>query len=161
MRTPCSHLLGGLLLAALLGGCGRGEHGSMSSMASPAAKSSLAALVAASRDCLQYPVERRADGSELWYADYPYFWLRDTKSDKAMMDADGKPLAQGLLASQAVTFMAEHPELESRSYWIMRLARYEQVAKDGKQLERGEPAWLDDFELDSLLAKDAAAHVKD
>lgn len=152
MRTQ----VGLVLLAALLiGGCTNGGSMSITSAASPTERVNLAALASMNEDCLQYLVETRGDGTELWYADYPYFYLMDAGTEKATLDDKGRPLADALLYRQAVAFMARHPGLEGRTAWGVRLARYEQLVRDGKELSRSEVKWVEEFDLDELRRKDA------
>src|SRR5262245_5965855 len=108
--VPRSRFVSLALCAALTTlSCSKGGHPSLVSSAAPVTNSTLEQLTVASRDCLQYPVEHRADGTEIWNADYFYFTLFDRKTDKPYLGSDGKPLAQALLASQAITFMDKNP----------------------------------------------------
>lgn len=149
----------GIACVLLLAGCG-GEHASLVSAAAPASSAALARLSAAAKDCLQYKVETRADGTEVWNADYVYFYLLDANSPTAWKGPDGKPVAQGLLASQAIEFMSRNPGLERRTDWGMRLSRQVQEVNGGNVTNLPGVTWLDDFDLEELLAKDAAARSR-
>jgi hypothetical protein len=133
------------------------ESSSAVSSTAPVTSSTLQQLTVASRDCLQYPVETRPDGTEIWNADYFYFSLFDRKTQKPYVGTDGKPLGQSLLASQAMAFMEAHPELESKTDWAAQLGRQVQEVKGGKVTLRPEVQWVQDYDMDDLLAKDAAA----
>jgi hypothetical protein len=133
------------------------ETPSLVSSATPVTNSTLQQLTVASRDCLQYPVETRADGTEMWNADYFYFSLVDPKTNKPYVGSDGKPVGQALLASQAIAFMEAHPELESRTQWASQLGRQVQEVKDGHVTLSPRVEWVEDYDMKDLLAKDAAA----
>ncbi len=138
----------------------RGVGGALSAVASPAAGATLEKPTAAARDCLQYPIETRADGTVVWNADYVYFDLVDSKTNKLALDAAGKPLADPLLPSQAVEFMPKHPGLEHGTAWGVRISRQVQEVRDGKETLRPGAIVLHDFDVDSLLAIDAAARKR-
>lgn len=147
-----------LFVLALAASCGRG--GSAASLSSPVARQPIDELIAANRDCLQYPIETRADGSEVWRADYVFLSLIDKDTNKPPRGPNGEVLGDRLLPSQALAFMKAHPELESHTDWAVQLSRTLQVAKDGRELSRSEPVFMNDgFDLDSLLALDAAART--
>ena len=153
------HALALVALCAALSGtaCGQGEHRSLVSSAAPATNATLAQLTRASRDCLQYPVETRQDGTQIWNADYFYFSLIDRKARKPYVDSDGKPAGQALLASQALAFMAQHPELEARTDWAVQLGRQVQEVRGEHVTLQAGVEWVEDYDIDVLLAKDAAA----
>lgn len=132
----------------------RGGGGALSAVAT------LEKLTAAARDCLQSPIETRADGTVVWNADYVYFDLVDSKTNKLALDAAGKPLADRLLPSQAVEFMSKNPGLEHGTMWGVRISRQVQEVKDGKVTLRPGATVLYDFDVDSLLALDAAARKR-
>lgn len=152
---PCA-----LWLALSVGGCGGGGHASLVSTAAPVSSATLERLTAAAKDCLQYRIETRADGTEVWNADYFYFYLLDAKSHQVWNGTEGKPVAQGLLPSQAVEFMTKHPELEPRTTWDVRLGRQVQEVKGDEVTTLPGVTWLDDFDLDDLFARDAAARKR-
>jgi hypothetical protein len=160
MRTGIRVLLSTFAMAASLTACTKGGGGALSAVASPATGATLDKLVAASRDCLQYPIETRADGTVVWNADYFYFDLFDAKSHKPAVDAAGKPLAAALFPSQAVEFMRKNPGLESSTDWGVRISRQVQEVKDGKATLRPGATIVYDFNIDSLLALDANARKR-
>lgn len=149
-----------MMMVTTLTACTKGGGGALSAVASPTAGATLEKLTAAARDCLQYPIETRADGTVVWNADYVYFDLFDAKSHKPALDAAGRPLADRLLPSQAVEFMQKHPELEHATEWGIRISRQVQEVRDGKVTLRPGGTILTDFDVDSLLAKDAAARAR-
>ena len=126
----------------------------------PVKSAPLEQLTVASRDCLQYPVETRPDGTEIWNADYFYFSLFDRETKKPYVGSDGKPAGQSLLASQAMAFMEAHPELESRTAWAVQLGRQVQEVKGGQATLRPDIEWIETYDMNDLLAKDAAARKK-
>jgi hypothetical protein len=154
-QTPVALLA---LCAAVVGlACGKGEKPSIVSSAAPVTNSALQQLTVASRDCLQYPVETRQDGTEVWNADYFYFSLVDKKTSKPYVGSDGKPMGQTLLASQAIAFMEAHPDLEASTAWAAQLGRQVQEVKDGRAKLLPNVEWVEDYDMNDLLAKDAAA----
>jgi hypothetical protein len=136
---------------------GKPETPSLVSSAAPVTNSTLQQLTVASRDCLQYPIETRADGTEIWNADYFYFSLVDPKTNQPYAGNDGKQVGQALLASQAIAFMEAHPELESKTEWASQLGRQVQEVKDGHVKLLPTVEWVQDYDMKDLLAKDAAA----
>ena len=133
------------------------SHGS-SGAVSAAGGVKVESLSTLSEDCLQYPVETRADGARVWHADYVYYYLIDAGSHQAARDENGRIQAAGLLHAQAIAFMEAHPERERDTYWTARVARTVQVAKDGKVIEQSAVRFVDDFDLADLIARDAGAN---
>ena len=146
-----------LSLVPCLAGCGSGGRPSLVAAAAPTSGAAIEQLTAAMKNCLQYQVDTRADGTQLWNADYVYFYLLDKKTSRPWLGPEGKPIGQRLLASEAKEFMARNPELEARTDWGMRLARQVQEVKGDRVTTRPDVSWIDDFDVDSLIAKDAAA----
>jgi hypothetical protein len=144
-----------IVAIALVTGCSKGGGADLTDATSSGAKVDLDVLAQVNEDCLQYLVTTREDGIQVWHSDYPNFYLIDTKTGKLVKDEKGQPMAYGVLFRQAREIMARHPELESTTTWGVRLTRYEQLSKDGKELSRSEPKIIDkDFDLGELIKKD-------
>jgi len=149
------------MTAALSGAaCGKSGQHSLVASAAPVTNATLSQLTAASRDCLQYPVETRSDGTEFWNADYFYFSLYDKATNKPHVGSDGKPQGQALLASQAIAFMEKNPGLETKTDWIAQLGRQVQEVKGEQVKLRPGVEWVEDYDMRALLAKDAAARKR-
>ena len=159
MRTRVGTGFALLAACALLAGCSKGDAMS-AAPAAPEEKTSLEACSAMSDDCLQYLVETRSDGIEVWHADYPWFYLIRTDANKYALDKDGKPYAAGVLYHQARAIMDAHPELESGTRWSVLIMRTVQMSKDGKELSRSEPQKIEEFDLAELFRKDAESRKR-
>lgn len=149
-----------LILALAVAGCGRHSGRVLAAKPASVATNTLADLAAGKRDCLQYPVAKFADGTEDWNADYVFFYLVDAKDGKVVKDAQGQPLATGLLAGQAVQFMTAHPEMAATTSWCCTVKRMKRHLKSGQVLSQSDYVTVDDFELADLLAKDRAARAQ-
>lgn len=147
-----------LLIAMALGACDSSRSSSVRGAASIAAPEMDALTVAKSirGDCLQYVVERRPDGTEVWNADYVYFYLVREDDGSLAQDARGKAVASGLLASQALQLMGSMEEVPGTA-WTWRVMRCAQEVRDGKVTRTSEFAVVDDADLRDLLDRDARA----
>jgi hypothetical protein len=155
MRTGLGVGLSLLLAGVLVGGCSKGSGVDLTASPASAEKSSLERFSTMNEDCLQYLAETRADGIEVWNADYPYFYLVEASTGRYALDASGKRFADGVLYHQARELMNAHPELESHTQWGVLIMRVQQMSKDGKELSRSEPQKIETFDLDELFKKDA------
>lgn len=155
MRTRMGTGFALLAACALLAGCSKGDAMSAAAPAAPEERTSLEAFSAMNEDCLQYLVETRTDGIEVWNADYPWFYLEKADENKFALDKDGKPYAAGVLYHQARAIMDAHPELEKSTRWGVLIMRTVQMSKNGKELSRSEPQKITEFDLDELFRKDA------
>ena len=141
------------LVAVALAACAKRQPGS----STPTVIVPSDAIAQVRGDELRYPIETRADGGEVWNVDAIHFWLVDGTTHELVLGPDGKPLASGLLQSQAANFMTRHPEIENTTAWAVRVTRSVQVVRRGKVIERERDAIVEEFDLDSLVARAKAA----
>lgn len=153
-----------LIVCALLGlslwGCSaqtdRHAGNTASGLTGPLRDVSPEVFAAIDRDCLQYPVSRDDDGTDIWYADYVYFYLVNTKDGDIHKGDDGEPVASGLLHSEVVAFMERQPPIPETG-WRWRVKRIIRHMRDGAVVRDEEATTVDDVDLDELLRLDRAA----
>lgn len=147
------------VIVSSIAGCGTTDQGGKSSTwqyLSPVGVDAASLVASLDRDYLQYPVEKRADGTEVWNADYVYFYLVREADLTPALDEAGKPLASGLLHSEALRWM-EGKKPISGTVWRWRVMRTVRELKDAKVVNETPFTAIDAADLADLLGKDKLA----
>ena len=151
-----------LLLAVVVGsiaGCGLSGQGSKHSewkYLSPVGVDAASIVASLDRDYLQYPVAKRDDGTEMWNADYVYFYLVREADLTPALDEAGKPLASGLLHSEAARWMEGKTPIPG-TVWRWRVMRTVRELKNANVVNESPFTAIDDADLPDLLSKDKLA----
>jgi hypothetical protein len=152
--------LGSIVLMIALTSCARDREASPRESYRQAGRAWLRKLDAARRNRLEYRVGTRADSTEVWDVDEFRFALMDRNTDKLWMLPDGKRFPGYLRASEAVDFLAKHPEIDSMTYVSVDVEHLRREIK-GRRDTLIVLGWLTDdvfsqIDIDALISKDAA-----
>jgi hypothetical protein len=110
-------------------------------------------------DLFYYAADTLDDGTRILHSDYVFFYLMDETGRRAVTDANGRPLASGLLFSQAEQFVEKHPQYED-AHWAYRVSRQVLYVRDGEVVRRDSAVTLDDVEIDDLIAAEGRGRLE-
>jgi hypothetical protein len=159
-RRAGHRALGSIVLMIAVTSCARDRGASPRETYRQAGRAWLRKLDVARRNRLEYRVETRADNTEVWEVDEFLFALMDRNTDKLWMLPDGKRFPGYLRASEAVDFLAKHPEIDSMTYVRVDVRRLRREIK-GRRDTLIVLGWMTDdvfsqIDIDALISKDAA-----